>query len=147
MTTTAEFLLELRKNNNLSQDEMAERLFVTRQAVSRWETGETVPNSDTLKIISKSFGVSINKILGQPQNTTCQVCGSPFDDNCYSREVDGTVNDKYCKWCYINGAHKYHDPEELIADVVPRWNWGTPEQMSDWLRKKLSELEYWQKRD
>jgi len=118
--TTAETLLKLRKDNNFSQDKMAEKLFVTRQAVSRWENGETVPNIDTLKIISKTFGVPINKILGQPQNTTCQVCGSPLDDNCYSRESDGTINDKYCKWCYIDGVHKYQDPEEVVADVVPR---------------------------
>ena len=140
---TNEVLLELRKKHNLSQYEMAEKLFVTRQAVSHWENGETVPNTDTLKIISKVFGVSINFLLGQPQNTTCQVCGSPLDENNYSQEFDGTVNDKYCKWCYIEGIHKYHDMEEVINDVVPRWNWGTQEQMSDWLRKKLADLEYW----
>ena len=143
--TIAESLLKIRKNNDLSQEEFAEKLMITRQAVSRWETGETVPNTDTMKIISKVFGVSINKILGQPQNTTCQVCGSPIEDNIYSRELDGTINEKYCKWCYIDGAHKYHTLEEVIADVVPRWNWGTTEQMADWLRKKLSELEYWKK--
>ncbi|MDD4414985.1 MAG: helix-turn-helix domain-containing protein [Oscillospiraceae bacterium] len=140
---TKEALLELRNKNSLSQDEMAEKLMVTRQAVSRWENGDTVPNTDTLKIISKTFGVSINYLLGQPQNTTCQVCGSPLDDNCYSREQDGSLNDKYCKWCYIDGEHKYHDMEQVIKDVVPRWNWGAPEQMSDWLRKKLVTLDYW----
>lgn len=46
-----EILLNLRKNNNLTQEEMAKKLFVTRQAVSRWENGETVPNVDTLKLI------------------------------------------------------------------------------------------------
>ena len=53
---TKDILLELRKKNNLSQDKMAEKLLVTRQAVSRWENGETIPNTDTLKIISKTFG-------------------------------------------------------------------------------------------
>ncbi|GHU35926.1 hypothetical protein FACS1894105_05430 [Clostridia bacterium] len=61
-----EILLELRKKNGLSQDKMAEKLFVTRQAISRWENGETVPNTDTLKIISKTFDVSVNTLLGQP---------------------------------------------------------------------------------
>ena len=141
-----DIILNIRKKHNLSQDEMAEKLFVTRQAVSRWENGETVPNIDTLKIISKTFGISINTLLGQPRNMICQVCGSPLDnkDN-LSHEPDGTVNDKYCKWCYIDGVHKYTDIEEVIADVVPRWNWGTPEQMSNWLRNKLKTLEYWQK--
>ena len=45
---TKEILKDLREKNNLTQDEMAERLHVTRQAVSRWETGETQPNTDTL---------------------------------------------------------------------------------------------------
>jgi hypothetical protein len=45
----------------------------------------------------------------------------------------------------IDGIHKYHDMEEVINDAVPRWNWGTVEQMSDWLRGKLKTLEYWKK--
>ena len=40
-------LLEIRQTNHLSQQEMADRLFVTRQAVSRWEKGETQPNMET----------------------------------------------------------------------------------------------------
>ena len=140
---TKKMLKELRETHGLSQDEMAEKLFVTRQAVSRWETGKTVPNTETLKLISEAFGVSINALLGQPQNTTCQVCGSPLDNSSYSREADDAVNQQYCKWCYIDGAHKYHDMEEVINDVVPRWNWGTPEQMAEFLRKQLVTLEHW----
>ena len=40
---TKDILLELRQKNGLSQEELAEKVFVTRQAVSRWETGETTP--------------------------------------------------------------------------------------------------------
>ena len=61
---TKEIILNLRTENGLSQEELAEKLHVTRQAVSRWETGETVPNVDTLKLLSKQFDVSINTILG-----------------------------------------------------------------------------------
>lgn len=46
---TKNVIYELRMKNRLSQDELAERLFVTRQAVSRWENGETVPNTDNLQ--------------------------------------------------------------------------------------------------
>ena len=67
--------MQLRKKHGLSREEMAEKLFVTRQAISRWENGETVPNTDTLKIISRVFGVSINELLGEPRNNTCQVRG------------------------------------------------------------------------
>lgn len=61
---TFEVLKSIRKNNNLTQDEMAERLHITRQAVSRWENGTTEPNMESLKLISKEFNVSINTILG-----------------------------------------------------------------------------------
>ena len=55
---TSEILKSLREKNNLTQDQMADRVMVSRQAVSRWETGETQPNIDTLKILSKVFDVS-----------------------------------------------------------------------------------------
>ena len=58
-----DILLNLRKTNNLTQDELAKKLFVTRQAVSRWENGETVPNVDTLKLISNIFDISINSLI------------------------------------------------------------------------------------
>lgn len=50
---TGNILYELRTKNGLSQDELAQKLFVTRQAVSRWENGETVPNTETLKLLSR----------------------------------------------------------------------------------------------
>ena len=46
-----EILLELRTRRGLSQEQLAEQVHVTRQAVSRWETGETVPNTETLKLL------------------------------------------------------------------------------------------------
>ncbi len=58
-----DILFNLRKSNNLTQHEMAKKLFVTRQAVSRWENGETIPNVDTLKLISNIFDVSINSLI------------------------------------------------------------------------------------
>lgn len=58
-----DILLNLRKTNHLTQDEMAKKLFVTRQAVSRWENGETIPNVDTLKLISNIFDISINSLI------------------------------------------------------------------------------------
>ena len=50
---TKDILLELRTKHDLSQEGLAEKVFVTRQAVSRWEAGETVPGTDTLKQMSK----------------------------------------------------------------------------------------------
>lgn len=56
---TKGILLELRTKCGWSQDELAQKVFVTRQAVSRWENGETIPNTETLKLLSKLFDVSI----------------------------------------------------------------------------------------
>ncbi len=61
---TKDILLQLRTRKGLSQEQLAEKLFVTRQAVSRWENGGTVPNTETLKLLSRLFDVSINTLLG-----------------------------------------------------------------------------------
>jgi transcriptional regulator with XRE-family HTH domain len=54
---------KLRIKNNLSQDQMADKLFVTRQAVSRWELGQSLPSIDSLLEMSKLFTVSFEDIL------------------------------------------------------------------------------------
>ncbi len=104
---TKEIILELRMKNKLSQNELAEKVCVTRQAVSRWETGETIPNTETLKLLSKLFDVSINTLLGSPRRLICQCCGMPLDDSSISKETDGTFNEEYCKWCYSDGKFIY----------------------------------------
>ena len=75
---TKDVILELRTKNGLSQEQLAEKIFVTRQAVSRWETGETLPNTETLKLLSKLFDVSVNTLLGSPRTLVCQCCGMPL---------------------------------------------------------------------
>lgn len=55
---TKDVILELRIKRGLSQDDLAVKVMVTRQAVSRWENGETVPNTDTLKLLS-SWNVNL----------------------------------------------------------------------------------------
>ena len=78
---TKQVILELRTQKGMSQDELAEKVFVSRQAVSRWENGETVPNTETLKLLSKVFDVSINTLLGSPRKLICQCCGMPLEDD------------------------------------------------------------------
>ena len=89
---TKDIILELRTKKGLSQEELAEKIFVTRQAVSRWENGETIPNTETLKLLSKEFDVSINTLLGSPRELVCECCGMPIDDCDLSREKDGLFN-------------------------------------------------------
>ena len=80
---TKDIILELRNKAGLSQDELAEKVYVTRQAVSRWENGETTPNTETLKLLSKLFDVSINTLLGSPRQLICQCCGMPLEDSVF----------------------------------------------------------------
>lgn len=115
---TKDILLELRQKSGFSQEELAEKVFVTRQAVSRWETGETIPNTETLKLLSRVYDVSINTLLGAPRQLICQCCGMPLEDATTSHEPNGDFNEDYCKWCYTDGSFKYHSKEELIDFCV-----------------------------
>lgn len=56
-------ILQLRKKNGLSQEQLGEAVDVTRQTISNWELGETTPNPEQLKKLSKAFNVSIDEIL------------------------------------------------------------------------------------
>ena len=58
-----EKLQELRKQKGLTQEELAEILFVSRTAVSKWESGRGYPNIESLKAIAKFFGVTIDQLL------------------------------------------------------------------------------------
>ncbi len=56
-------ILKLRKDCKLSQEQLAEKVDVTRQTISNWELGETSPNPEQLKLLSKSLNVSIDELL------------------------------------------------------------------------------------
>lgn len=57
-------IADLRRSFGLSQDELAEKLFVTRQAVSKWENGMSVPSIDILSDVCRMFSVSFEELLG-----------------------------------------------------------------------------------
>ncbi len=140
-------LHELRVKNGLSQDALAEKVFVTRQAVSRWENGETVPNTETLKLLSGLFNVSINTLLGSPRQLVCQCCGMPLEDAIIGREKDGTLNEDYCKWCYADGTYTYSDMDDLIDVCVRNMvsEQFSEEQVRAYLKETLPKLDYWKR--
>jgi transcriptional regulator with XRE-family HTH domain len=144
---TKDIILELRIKNGLSQDELAEKVFVTRQAVSRWENGKTIPNTDTLKLLSKLFNVSINTLLGSQKQLVCQCCGMPLEDANISKETDGFFNEDYCKWCYADGEYMYHDMDDLIEVCVKNMvNDHFPaDQAREYMKDMLPKLDYWKK--
>jgi DNA-binding XRE family transcriptional regulator len=115
--TTAETLLDIRTKNHLTQEQFAERLLVTRQAVSRWENGETLPNVETCKLLSKEFGVSMDDLLGAERNKICQCCTYPLSKpDELGTNADGTWNTDYCIYCYKDGA--WVDPNLTVQGVI-----------------------------
>lgn len=144
---TKDVLLNLRTKAGFSQDELAQKVFVTRQAVSRWENGETVPNTETLKLLSRLYNVSINTLLGSPRQLICQCCGMPLEDSIVSREKDGFLNEDYCKWCYSDGEYMYSDMDELIEVCVKNManEAHSEDEIRSYLQKTLPTLNYWRR--
>ena len=143
---TKDVILELRTKKGLSQDELAEKVYVPRQAVSRWESCKKAPTTETLKLLSRFFDVSINTLLGAPRQLICQCCGMPLEDGNMSREPDGSFNEDYCKWCYTDGAFTYQSMDALIDfcaahmanDAFP------PVRVRAYLQDLLPKLKHWQ---
>lgn len=63
----AEKLQQLRKQADLTQEQLAKKLYVSRTAVSKWETGNGYPNLDSLKAIAKTFKVSVDELLSNDE--------------------------------------------------------------------------------
>lgn len=119
-------IYELRMKKGLSQEKLAEKLFVTRQAVSRWENGDTVPNTDTLKLIAETFQVSVDHLLGHPAGL-CQSCGMVLDaDEDRGTEKDGSKSEEYCAFCFQNGEFTQDITMEELAEHnlqhLDEWN-------------------------
>lgn len=144
---TENIFYKLRTKQKMTQDELAEKVFVTRQAVSRWEKGETIPNSETLKLLSKIFNVSINTLLGSPHKLICQCCGMPLEDSLISHNSDGTLNESYCKWCYADGTYTYSNMDDLIEVCVKNMvnDSFTEEQARSYMKNILPKLDYWKR--
>ncbi len=146
---TKDVILDLRTKKGMSQEDLAAQVFVTRQAVSRWETGETTPNTETLKLLSKLFDVSINTLLGSPRQLICQCCGMPLEDPMISREKDGVFNEEYCKWCYADGEYLYSDMDDLIEVCVKNMvsEAHSETEVRTYLKSALPKLDYWKHYD
>lgn len=142
-----DIIKNLREKNGLTQEQMAERLMISRQAVSRWENGETQPDTESLKMLSKEFNISINTLLGTPRQLICQCCGMPLnEDSLISREKDGSYNEDYCKWCYADGKFAYESKEPLLDYLVSHM--PNPDNQKDEDRRTqfdgyLSQLKHW----
>ena len=142
---TKDVIVKLKNQKNRTQEELAEKVFVTRQAVSRWETGETTPKIEALKQLSALFNVSINTLLGSEKKLICQCCGMELDDSIMSREKDGSINQDYCQWCYTDGKFTYSNIEDLITfceEHLSSENWSK-ESVREYMTSLLPTLKHW----
>lgn len=114
-------LLHLRHKRGLTQEHLARRLYITRQAVSRWERGETEPGIDMIKLIARELEVPMTELLDMPEDY-CQSCGMMFTaPGQHGHEEDGTEAEGYCRWCYENGRYTYETTmDDMIEDCAPR---------------------------
>ena len=114
-------IAQLRKERGLTQEQLAKKLYVTRQAVSRWETGESEPGIDMRKLLAATLDVPVAQLLDLPDEPACQCCGTPFSVPNMDRghDSDGTENPSYCKWCYDDGTFAYKTMDDVIESSAP----------------------------
>lgn len=84
--TLADKLKEARKNAGLTQTELAEKLCVSRQAITKWESGKGIPDVENLRTISKVLGVSIDFLLDDEENLDKTVIKEQINLDDYAKE-------------------------------------------------------------
>ena len=116
-----EAIQSARRNAGYTQEQLAAKVYVTRQAVSRWENGDSEPGIDMRKLIAGALGIPVTELLELPEGPVCQCCGTPFDvpNMPFGTNADGSVNPDYCGWCYHDGKFTSGGLDELIERNVP----------------------------
>ena len=113
MNNFGDFLYTLRKEKGMTQAELAQLLGVTKKAVSKWETGEAMPETSLLLPLSRIFGVSVDELLAGERNT---------QDNDTSKEY--SIKDEYTEKAIIDEYIKRHmftrgkDEEKTMLDKI-----------------------------
>ena len=87
-----EKIQELRKQKGLTQEELAQSLFVSRTAISKWESGRGYPNIDSLKAIAKFFGVTVDDLLSGDELLTIAQEDTRQQENRYCDLVFGLLD-------------------------------------------------------
>lgn len=109
-------LYQYRKNNNLSQEELAAKIGVSRQAVSKWERAEASPDTDNLILLAKLYGVTLDVLLqgeAEPESVTANDNNETTHESQESENKnaegfapeDGVEYEKYDKVSFKNGIH------------------------------------------
>mgnify|MGYP001408281183 CR=1 FL=1 len=116
--STGTILKQLRDASMMTQAQLADKVHVTRQAVSRWENDETIPGADLLVKLSEVFGVSIDALLESPVIRYCECCGMPLEPSIMGKNKEGEIDPGYCKWCLEDGSFVYTEPDQMLDFLV-----------------------------
>lgn len=130
--TFSEKIKQIRKNFYLTQEELAEKLNVSRQAIAKWECDKGLPDTENIKLISKLFGVSIDALLDNNSNIPLMAMREEFD-----------IKD-FGKWKgeqYFNILNKYFDEKFRIYILSYDSKLSTSKGLIDLLTWGLSRLE------
>lgn len=150
--TTGETIATIRQERKMTQSDLACKLYVTRQAVSRWETGETTPGIDMLKLLAVALDVPAVRLINMPDVAVCQCCGMYLDaqDPADVAHFDAEgLSNEYCAYCYHDGKFHYGDDmDEVIEESAPYLakNTGmTLDEAVSLMGAVLPELKRWKK--
>lgn len=112
MKTLGEKLKSARKRAGLTQEQLAEKLLVSRQAITKWESDKGMPDIENLKQLSKLLGVSIDYLLDSGENIDLSITREEinFDNYTYTRKISGRWNKKAAKKDMVV-AEKYPNAE------------------------------------
>ena len=144
----SEVIQSARKSAGLTQEQLAAKAYVTRQAVSRWENGDSEPSIDMRKLLASILAVPVADLLDLPDEPACQCCGTPFSvpNMPFGTNADGTQNTDYCGWCYRDGEFTSSGLDEVIeynAPYVMQATGYTQEEAVSFLGAALSTLKRW----
>jgi transcriptional regulator with XRE-family HTH domain len=119
---TANRLCELRKAHNLSQEELASKLGVSRQAVSKWERSESSPDTDNLIQLASLYNISLDELLNGEEAIALIKENNEMKIESWQKEV---VLDKNCKVIMDrNDAKVIYDDEEVYLSIKETLKWN-----------------------
>ncbi len=108
--TLGEKLKAARKNAGLTQEQMAEKLMISRPAITKWESDKGIPDIENLKAISKLLDVSIDYLLNDGEDVDLNVIKEPIDISAYGKGFKKKIKDKIVR-------EKY--PSAEIMTLIP----------------------------
>ncbi len=128
MKDIATRLKELRINSELSQEKLAEQLLVSRQAVSKWENGEAMPDIENMIALAKLYGISLDKLVGLETDES-DACDSENADAGINENADADMSENATDDTNVGGntddsgsTNSFEEAETIVEDKEDKNN-------------------------